>query len=95
MNKPSKGARFYTRTTSGQRAWSSASSGLPAHYRRILSLIAKPTPADRVCTGMLEHPARQVQAWLDELETLCFVELELRDGGHRAPPTHQKAAQSR
>jgi hypothetical protein len=60
-----KAKRIYRCTAEGSRAWESPGSGLPAHYRRLIDLIrnAKPLASDKQCFD-----------WLDELETLGFVE---------------------
>jgi hypothetical protein len=92
VRKPSKGARVYTRTVSGHRAWASPTSGLPTQYRQIIGLIHHATSAESVCNAMQAHPARQVQAWLDELETLCFLEVKAHKGGHHVPPPEHQAA---
>ena len=83
---------MYSRTASGQRACESATSGLPAHYRRIMHLIGRESPAEKVFAGMQAYAPRQVQDWLDELETLGFVEMRIEEHGHRARPTKHKAA---
>ena len=85
---------MYTRTTQGQRAWESASSGLPAHYRRIMDLIGEAElSVDRIFAGMKKYAPRQVQDWLDELETLGFIELRMEEGGtRRERPARHKAA---
>ena len=92
LYKPAKGLRMYSRTAQGQRAWESATSGLPAHYRRIIGLIGAQSPADKVFAGMQAYALRQVQDWLDELETLGFIELRIEEGDHRATPARHKAA---
>jgi hypothetical protein len=67
------------RSNSGQRAWECANSGLPLQYRRILDLIASPTPAAALVSGLSDYSAKQVQDWLDELETLCFIDTSRLD----------------
>jgi len=64
----------YRRTDSGCKAWESESSGLPPAYRRILGLIDHSTHADQVISGMSQVPSEEVWGWLDELESLGFVE---------------------
>ena len=66
--------RRYRQTESGRKAWNSRHSGLPPAYRRILTLIRDTACCDEVFAGMQDCSARQVQGWLDELETLCFIE---------------------
>jgi hypothetical protein len=75
LKKTPKHMRFHIRAA-GQRAWESPNSGLPAHYRRIISLIAAKTSCEDIFKEMACHPTRQVQNWLDELQTLCFIELK-------------------
>ncbi len=67
-------ARKYRRTEAGRKAWASPGSGLPAAYRRILGMVQGVAYSDEVLRGMPDCAARQVQDWLDELETLCFLE---------------------
>jgi hypothetical protein len=66
--------REYRRTETGRKAWQSRNSGLPAAYRKILGLLRNAASADDILAGMRGHPDKQVQDWLDELETLCFVD---------------------
>lgn len=78
-------ACFYSLTVPGRRAWANAQSGLPPHYRKILDVIGKVQTAEAIFRA-LGGPSRQkVQDWLDELETLCFVELAV-------PQTEARAA---
>jgi hypothetical protein len=65
----------YVLTEEGSRAWESPRSGLPAHYRQILGLIRSKTKADEIHLGMPGHSRRQLDYWLDELDTLGFVSL--------------------
>ena len=67
-------SRKYRRTEAGRKAWRSRHSGLPPAYRRILGLVHSGTYSEAVFAGMRDYPGRQVQDWLDELETLCFIE---------------------
>jgi hypothetical protein len=66
--------RKYRRTEAGRKAWENPHSGLPQAYRRILGLMLGVAYSDEVVGAMQEFPARQVLDWLDELDTLCFVE---------------------
>jgi len=63
----------YRRTPEGARALRNQKS-VPPWYRSILDLIPRETPGSVVCEGMSAHPRKQVLAWLDELETLGFLE---------------------
>jgi hypothetical protein len=67
-------SKIIWRTETGQRAWQSPKSGLPAGYRRILDLVAEPTEVTKVVVRLREYPPKQVEDWIDELETLCFVD---------------------
>lgn len=65
--------RLVWRTETGQKAWDCADSGLPTPYRRILDLVATPTAVAKIVRELSDYSAKQVEDWLDELETLCFV----------------------
>jgi hypothetical protein len=66
--------RIYRRTETGGRALQSDQSGLPPAYREILRLLDGVAYAEDVLTGMRGFSEKQVLDWLDELDTLCFVE---------------------
>lgn len=72
-------AQLVWRSNSGQRAWECKNSGLPLRYRRILDLIASPTPVATLVSALSDYSAKQVQDWLDELETLCFIDTSRLD----------------
>ncbi|OGA59951.1 MAG: hypothetical protein A3G81_25940 [Betaproteobacteria bacterium RIFCSPLOWO2_12_FULL_65_14] len=84
--------RVYARTPAGQRACESADSGLPTHYRRLISLIQNRTLAEEICHAMQGYSAREVQSWLDELETLCFIELQVEKQRRHIHGTQNEAA---
>ena len=65
--------RVYRRTDSGRKALGNDKSGLPPTYRKILGLIDQPTDSHEVIRIMLESSEEQILAWLDELESLCYV----------------------
>ena len=67
-------SKIIWRTETGHRAWESPKSGLPAGYRRILDLVAEPTEVTKIVVRLSDFPAKQVEDWIDELETLCFVD---------------------
>ncbi|HEY7241022.1 MAG TPA: hypothetical protein VH600_17755 [Burkholderiales bacterium] len=75
----------YWLTDIGLRA-ASRDSGLPQHYQRILAAIHGPSEvtAIRAAVGC---DARRVDAWLDELHTLGFVQT-----AHAAAACYLKAA---
>ena len=66
--------RTYRLATAGVRALASERS-VPAWYRTILGLIQGETAVSVVRESMNIEPAKQVFAWIDELETLGFIEL--------------------
>jgi hypothetical protein len=66
--------RTYHRTEPGRKAWESRYSGLPAAYRRILGVVQTVAAAEEIFAALPEYGRREVQRWLDELETLCFLE---------------------
>ena len=70
----SREPRKYRRTETGRKAWESPHSGLPSGYRRILGLIHGVAYSEEVLRSMQDCAVRQVQDWLDELETLGFLE---------------------
>jgi hypothetical protein len=63
----------YWLTDVGLRARASGGAGMPAHYRRILAAIDGPreVTAIRAAVGCDQ---RSLAAWLDELDTLGFVQ---------------------
>ena len=65
--------RTYRLAAAGVRALASEKS-VPAWYRTILGLIQGETAASVVRESMNTQPAKQVFAWIDELETLGFIE---------------------
>jgi hypothetical protein len=67
--------RIYRRTDAGFKAWESPDSGLPAGYRQILGVISTEINARNIRQAMRGHSDRQVSDWLDELDTLGFIEL--------------------
>lgn len=62
------------RSDTGHRAWECANSGLPKGYRRILDLLATPLSESKVIQALQEFDSKQVRRWIDELETLCFID---------------------
>lgn len=65
---------MYRRTDAGRKAWECPASGLPEPYRQILGLLKTTMRSTEVLSGMHGFPAKKVLDWLDELETLCFIE---------------------
>lgn len=65
--------RMYRLTAAGRRALEMQRS-VPTWYRSILWLVQGEPSGGAVRNSMYFHPAKQVYAWLDELETLGFVE---------------------
>ena len=68
--------RIYRRTAAGLNALHSQDSGLPAEYRRILALIETETHSELLRASLRRYPEKQVFDWLDELQTLGFIEAE-------------------
>jgi hypothetical protein len=76
----------YWLTDAGQRALTCGDSGLPVHYRRILAAIHGPSEVTAIratlgCDGL------SLVAWLDELDTLGFVQT-----AHAAAACYLKAS---
>ena len=68
-----------------QRALESECSGLPSAYRKILEMLERERTAAEIVTGMRGlFSERQVLAWLDELDTLCFIETAAANTGDPA-----------
>lgn len=65
---------LYWRTHAGVRAWASAASGLPAHYRAILGALQAPAAADELSRALGAGNERELRACLAELETLGFIQ---------------------
>jgi hypothetical protein len=65
---------LYWRTHAGLRAWACADSGLPAHYRRILAALHGPATVEHLMKAIGCASESELQAWLDELDTLGFVQ---------------------
>ena len=61
------------RSETGQRAWASAHSGLPTGYRSILALVESPLRAADIAGALSNYSIAQIDTWLGELETLCFI----------------------
>jgi hypothetical protein len=65
--------RTYVLTKAGSKARASRRSGLPTHYRQILELIRSVIHEDEIHSALQSHAPRQVDNWLDELDTLGFI----------------------
>jgi hypothetical protein len=68
--------RIYRRTHAGLRACVAENSGLSAQYRCILGLMEGDTHSDMFRKVLACYSEKQVFGWLDELQTLGFVESE-------------------
>jgi hypothetical protein len=66
--------RIYRRTGGGLAAWKDDKSGLSLPFRRILSLIDGDTHYSVIRAGMALCRDEQLSVWLEQLETLCFLE---------------------
>jgi len=76
----------YWLTDVGLRARASGGAGMPTHYRRILAAIDGPREVAAIRAGV-GCDARSLAAWLDELDTLGFVQTS-----HAAAAYYLKAA---
>jgi hypothetical protein len=65
--------RIYCRTLAGDRALESELS-VPDWFRAILVLVGGQVTSGAICSGMCVHSQKQVLSWIDELETLGFIE---------------------
>lgn len=68
--------RVYQRTKIGFAAWADSKSGLSLPFRRILSLIEDDTHFAVIRAGMGACRDDQLAGWLDQLETLGFIQSE-------------------
>ena len=67
--------RIYRRTPAGDRALESKRS-VPNWFRAVLVLVRGQVTSSAICSGMRGHSQKQVLDWVDQLETLGFVERE-------------------
>lgn len=65
--------RIYRRTEAGIRALKSRNS-VPEWYRTVLNSIRGKTGSGAICAAISAYPEKQVRHWLEELETLGFVQ---------------------
>lgn len=65
--------RIYRRTQAGVRALKSRNS-VPEWYRVVLKSIRGRTGSGAICAAVGAYPEKQVRHWLEELETLGFVQ---------------------
>jgi hypothetical protein len=65
--------RVYCRTPAGDRALKSKGS-VPEYFRAILVLVTGLVSSSAICVRMRGHSQKQVLIWLDQLETLGFVD---------------------
>jgi hypothetical protein len=65
--------RIYCRTPGGDRALQSERS-VPHWFRAILVLVGGQVTSSAICNGMCGHSQEQVLSWIDQLETLGFIE---------------------
>ena len=63
----------YRLTTAGARAVE-ADRSIPTWYRAVLGLVQGDTTSTVILAGLLAYHRKVVLAWIDELETLGFVE---------------------
>ena len=75
--------RIYRRTPAGDRALESERS-VPNWFRAVLVLVRGQVTSSAICSAMRGHSQEQVLDWVDQLETLGFVEREcIRHRRHR------------
>lgn len=65
--------RLYRLTRAGALALE-AKRSVPGWYRTILAMVRGDTPARTICETLSAHPRKQVITWLEQLETLGFLE---------------------
>lgn len=65
--------RIYRRTPAGDRAVGSRRS-VPDRFRAILVLVDGQVSSGAICGGMHGHSQKEVLGWVDQLETLGFIE---------------------
>lgn len=65
--------RLYRLSRTGVLALASKRS-VPGWYRTILAMIHGETPVREICETLSAHSSRQVIVWLEQLETLGFLE---------------------
>jgi hypothetical protein len=74
---PDDTIRTYRLTAAGVKALKSKRS-VPVWYRAVLRLVDDETPSASIIAGMSAYPPREVLAWIEQLETLGFLELIVR-----------------
>ena len=65
--------RIYRLTAAGSNALRDVRS-VPDWYRAILELVRNDATIGKVITGIRDYPSREVLTWIEQLETLGFVE---------------------
>jgi len=66
--------RIYRRTKAGERALESEGS-VPNWFQAILVLSTGQVTRRAICDGLRCHSQKQVLGWIDQLETLGFLEI--------------------
>lgn len=85
------GIRIYRLTAAGTSALHSARS-VPNWYRDILSLVQADPTSSEIIAGMTHHPSKEVLEWIEQLETLGFVESLLMQPATNAGAVRQAGA---
>jgi hypothetical protein len=67
------GIRIYRLTDAGASALHSARS-VPDWYRAILELVRDDATLSKIVSVLTHHPSSEVLNWIEQLETLGFVE---------------------
>jgi hypothetical protein len=65
--------RIYCLTSAGDRALESKRS-VPEWFRAILVLVGGQVSCSAICGGIRSNSQKQVLNWIDQLETLGFIE---------------------
>lgn len=71
--------RVYRLSGAGRMALQ-AKRSVPGWYRTILAMIQGDTPSGGICETLSAHSKKQVTTWLEQLETLGFIEVVSEPG---------------
>jgi hypothetical protein len=71
--------RVYRLSGAGRMALQ-AKRSVPGWYRTILAMIQGDTPSGGICETLSAHSKKQVMTWLEQLETLGFIEVVSEPG---------------
>lgn len=85
------GLRIYRLTAAGTSALHSARS-VPDWYRDILRLVQGDPTSCEIIARMTSHPGKEVLQWIEQLETLGFVESLLMQSSPNIGPAREASA---